>query len=95
MKRKPHNPLSFMDFLASQKYTYVFVNLRWRRHSFATMDKRICHACEAVYSSISDSCPSCGTCFVSKPLTKHNPLPFIAAACASFLMFGVVLGVAS
>jgi len=95
MKHKPRNPLNFRDFLASQKYTYVFVDLRWRRHRFRHMENRICLACEAVYSSVSDSCPSCGTCFVSKPLTKHNPLPFIAAACASFLMFGVVLGVAS
>ena len=95
MKRKPHNPLSFMDFLASQKYTYVFVDLRWRRHIFATMDKRSCHACEAVYSSISDSCPSCGMSFVSKSHREHNSLRVIAAACASFLMFSVVIEVAS
>ena len=55
----------------------------------------VCYNCEAVCNSISKDCPSCGTRLETKAFSDLNPLPFIAAVCASFLMVGVVIGAAA
>jgi len=59
------------------------------------MAQKICFTCEAVCNSISDNCPSCGVPLERKVQPSPNPMPFIAAACASILMIGVMIGVAA
>ena len=78
-----------------RKYTYVFVDLRKFPHKLEVMSQKICHNCEAVCNSISKECPGCGTRLETKAFSDVNPLPFIAAVCASFLMVGVMIGAAA
>jgi len=59
------------------------------------MAQIICYTCEAVCNSLSDNCPSCGVPGEQKVQASPNPMPFIAAACASILMIGVMIGVAA
>ena len=75
-----------------RKYTYVFVDLLKFHCSLESMSQKICYSCEAVCNSISKECPSCGTSLAAKVTGDFNPLPFIAAVCASFLMIGVMVG---
>ena len=75
-----------------QKYTYVFVDLLKFPCILGVMSQKICYSCEAVCNSISEECPSCGTRLATKVTGDFNPLPFIAAVCASFLMIGVMVG---
>jgi hypothetical protein len=76
-------------------YTYVFVDLRKLTFILMFMSQKICYSCEAVCNSISEGCTSCGTRLAAKVTDEFNPLPFIAAVCASFLMIGVVVGAAT
>jgi len=75
-----------------QMYTYVFVDLRKLTFILTIMSQKICYSCEAVCNSISKECPSCGTRLAANVTGDINPLPFIAAVCASFLMIGVMVG---
>jgi uncharacterized protein (DUF983 family) len=59
------------------------------------MPQKVCYACEAVCNSVNKECPSCGARLEAKAYGDFNPLPFIAAVCASFLMVGVMLGTAA
>ena len=59
------------------------------------MAQKICYTCEAVCNSLSDKCPSCGVTLEQEVQPSPNPMPFIAAACASILMIGVMIGVAA
>jgi hypothetical protein len=59
------------------------------------MTPKIYYSCEAVCNSITEKCPSCGTRLEAKVTGSFNPLPFIAAVCASFLMIGVMVGAAA
>ena len=81
--------------ISIQKYTYVFVDLLKFPCMLGPMSHKICYSCEAVCNSISEECPSCGTRLAAKVTGEFNPLPFIAAVCASFLMIGVVVGAAT
>ena len=78
-----------------QMYTYVFVDLLKFPYILWVMTQKICYSCEAVCNSISKECPSCGTSLAAKVTGEFNPLPFIAAVCASFLMIGVMVGAAA
>jgi hypothetical protein len=78
-----------------QMYTYVFVDLRKLTFILSLMSQKICYSCEAVCNSISEECPSCGTRLAAKVTSDFNPLPFIAAVCAPFLMIGVLVGAAA
>ena len=78
-----------------QMYTYVFVDLLKFPCILRLMSQKICYTCEAVCNSISKECPSCGTGLEAKVFGNFNPLPFIAAVCASFLMVGVMIGTAA
>ena len=78
-----------------RKYTYVFVDLRKFPRNSGVMSQKVCYNCEAVCNSISKECPSCGTRLEAKVTGSFNPLPFIAAVCASFLMLGVMVGAAA
>jgi hypothetical protein len=75
-----------------QMYTYVFVDLRKLTFILTIMSQKICYSCEAVCNSIGKECPSCGTRVAANVTGDFNPLPFIAAVCASFLMIGVMVG---
>ena len=75
-----------------QMYTYVFVDLRKLTFILMVMSQKICYPCEAVCNSISEECASCGTRLAAEVTSDFNPLPFIAAVCASFLMIGVIIG---
>ena len=75
-----------------QMYTYVFVDLLKFPYILGGMSQKICYPCEAVCNSISEECSSCGTRLATKVTGEFNPLPFIAAVCASFLMIGVMVG---
>jgi len=59
------------------------------------MKQKICYSCEAVCTSLSEDCTSCGSSLSPKTLGTFNPLPFIAAVCAAFLMIGVMIGTAA
>ena len=59
------------------------------------MSQKICYTCEAVCNSSNKECPSCGTRLEAEVFGDFNPLPFIAAVCASFLMVGVMIGAAA
>ena len=76
-------------------YTYVFVDFRKLTFILMVMSQKICYSCEAVCNSISEECPSSGTRLEAKVFGDFNPLPFIAAVCASFLMVGVMIGTAA
>ena len=78
-----------------QMYTYVFVDLLKFPYILGVMSQKICYSCEAVCNSISEECPSCGTRLAAEVTSDFNPLPFIAAVCASFLMIGVMVGAAA
>ena len=78
-----------------QMYTYVFVDLLKFPCILRVMSQKICYTCEAICNSVSKDCPSCGTRLEGKVNGSFNPLPFIAAVCASFLMIGVMVGAAA
>lgn len=59
------------------------------------MNRKICYNCEAVCSSLSEDCPSCGTSLSSKTLDSFNLMPWFVAFCASFLMIGALIGAAA
>jgi len=87
--------VSRKDFEVVSKYTDVFVDLPRRGFKLPDMAQKICFTCEAVCNSISDDCPSCGVPLERNLQASPNPMPFIAAACASILMIGVMIGVAA
>jgi RNA polymerase subunit RPABC4/transcription elongation factor Spt4 len=59
------------------------------------MSQKICYSCEVVCNSTIKECPSCGTRLEAKVTGDFNPLLFIAAVCASFLMVGIMVGAAA
>ena len=91
----PTQVVSRKDFEVVSKYTYVFVDLLRSGFSLTDMAQKICYTCEAICNSISDNCPSCGVPLERKVQPSPNPMPFIAAACASILVIGVMIGVAA
>ena len=78
-----------------QMYTYVFVDLLQFPCILGVMSHKICYTCDAVCNSISEECPSCGARLEAKAYGDFDPLPFIAAVCAPFLMVGVMIGTAA
>ena len=85
----------FYSLCVCWKYTYVFVDFCLMHLNISAMSQNICCSCEAVCNSISKECPSCGTRLEARAMDAFNPLPFIAAVCASFLMVGVMIGAAT
>ena len=78
-----------------QMYTYVFVDLLKFPRIIRVMTEKICYSCEVVCNSTIKECPSCGTRLVARVTGDFNPLLFIAAVCASFLMVGIMIGAAA
>ena len=74
-----------------QKYTYVFVDENDCTYILPIMKPQVCHNCGAVCNSLSKDCPSCGTSLTPKTAGNYNPMPFIAAVCASYLMIGLMI----
>ena len=59
------------------------------------MSQKIFYSFEADCNCITEECPSCGTRLEAKINGSFKPLPLLVAVCASFLMVGVMIGVAA